>query len=136
MIIYNYFEYIRALFPGEKIYINVAQEPNSQIPDSNVIIEETSSNTETPYFKYVFKTVSFWVRDVDPVLAYQLSWKLFDELSNCYRIELPAVTVNFINYPAVFLDGVNPGQRPYIMGPDNEGRIRFKFSLELRYRRT
>lgn len=135
MIIYNFVQYIRNLFPSETIDINVAQKENAELIDRLIVVTDETGG-ETPYVQFATKLISIWVREVDPPKAFHLSWELFNSLSNCYKIELPAVTVDGNIYPQAIIGAINPGQHPYNMGPDSEGRIRFQFSVELKYRRA
>lgn len=132
MVIYNYAQYIKDLFPGESVFVNVASRDNNELPDRFVIIEELPG-TETPVFTFSRKPVQFTIRDIDPVRAYKLAWSLFDALAGCYHIDLPAVTVAGTTYPIVTIEAVNPGNKPYNLGPDSERRKRFLFTLNLLY---
>jgi len=133
-MIYNLAQYLRDNFPAEIFFINVSSANNNQLPDRMINISEPPGR-EQPMSGYTVKAITFTMRDIDPVKSYKLSWLIYDFLINCYNIDLPAVTVGGDIYPVINIGAVNPGQTPYLMGPDPESRIKFVFNLIYNFRR-
>lgn len=123
-MIYNLVEYLRTLLPAETIYCNVFTRilPNTQVPDRIVSIIDQGGNIEANGEFRNPASFQALTRDIDSVKARKLAYDVKKYLHYMVGITLPAVTIDGVVYPPIYINQISANAIPQSLGFDENGR--------------
>jgi hypothetical protein len=133
-MIWNLQRYLELKFPNEIFYVNIRykQFPDSEVPDRNILIIETTG-TEEAWYKYKQVFLQFIARDIDTVKARALAELIYKELHGRFGMHLDAVNVGGNVYPEIETGQISSQSTPQSIGEDEGGRPEFSFTMKILY---
>lgn len=134
-MIYNLVQELKTHFNKEKFFANMRMDDttNSPIPDRCVIVKETGGS-ETPWFRFVRKTIQILSRDFDAPKARELAYSVYEYITSRFGFELPQATVNGKVYKKIQIHQMSCIQQPYCLGSDETGRTMFTQNFMIIYK--
>lgn len=131
-MIYNFKEYLKALYPSKNYAVNGAHETS---PNELIILNETTA-PQADNIDRIDYTVQIFSRAKSPLVAKEQIQDIFDKVNKYYDVMLPeSVEVlgdgSTTTFPEVKAYQMIPIQSPVWFGYDKNGLALYVFNLKI-----
>ncbi len=115
-MIYNLTEYLQIALPTITFVVDGWIKES---PEQSVLLIQNGGTSEHQYDRQEW-LVQFLARAKESVAARQDIMTVYDELRNRFRLPLPQVTIDSVDYPALIAWQISPNQLPGYIGADKQ----------------